>query len=124
MVESFNCIEILANKYAAKFVNKSTSQPARRAMPTGLHRARVYVRSTMCKALVCACTRIRNTLKCSPVFRETPPHPYSAVSHANETVTIGAILAETNANTYFETWRNYTYLVCFIFTVDIALTHF
>lgn len=68
-------IVVLANKCAAKFVNKSTSQPARRATPTGLYRARVYMRSTTCKAIVCACTRIRNTLKCSPVSRETPPHP-------------------------------------------------
>lgn len=36
MVESFNCIEILANKCATEFVNKSTSQPARRALLTQL----------------------------------------------------------------------------------------
>lgn len=29
MAKPFNCIEILANKCAAKFVNKSTSQPGR-----------------------------------------------------------------------------------------------
>lgn len=34
MAESFNCIEILANKCAAKFVDKSTSQPARRILST------------------------------------------------------------------------------------------
>lgn len=39
MAESFNCIEILANKCAGKFVNKSTSQPARRILPTASLRA-------------------------------------------------------------------------------------
>jgi len=37
MAVSFNCIEIPASKCAAKFVNKSTSQPARRP-----HRARIH----------------------------------------------------------------------------------
>lgn len=113
MAESFNCIEILANKCAAKFVNKSTSQPARRILPTAFlpraHLREIHdVKNACTDACVCVCMRprieIRNALKCSPVSHEAPPHPYSAVSHATEVATISAILAEGDANSYSDTW--------------------
>lgn len=77
MAESFNCIESPANKCAAKFVNKSTSQPV---LPTAFLPASTWEPRTH----VCARIEIRNALKCSPVSHEAPPHPCSAVSHATD----------------------------------------
>jgi len=120
MAETFNCIEILANKCVAKFVNKSTSQPTCYVLLTIFLFVRIYAWDPRCikrwygrfaRTYVCASIEIRNALKCSPVFHEASPYPSSATSHATKVTMISSISRKQYALALFAVdvifWYNF-----------------